>query len=100
MKINRGKRADANNMSIYIYRHNFLRFGVWGKVNPPEKGFFGGEIKQNGACFFKGGRNEITQFLKSVSNNMSIYRRNLETADFNNMSIMIPWVQIEENRRL
>ena len=66
-----------------------------GRLTPRKRVFWGGEIKKNGAWFFKGGRNEITQFLNSDSNNMK-----LETADSNNMSIMIPWVQIEENRRL
>ena len=74
---------------VYIYRHNFLRFGVWVKVYPPEKGFFGGEIKKMGLGFLRGKRNEITQFLKSDSNYTSIYRRKLKRVDANNMSIYI-----------
>ena len=80
MKTNHGKRTDANNMSIYI-QTQLSSFWCLVKVYPPEKGFFGGEIKKMGLGFLRGKRNEITQFLKSDSNNMSIYRRKLKRTD-------------------
>ena len=48
--------------TLIIYRHNFLRFGVWGKVNPPEKGFFGGEIKKMGLGFLGGKETKLHNF--------------------------------------
>ena len=40
---------------VFLYRHNFLRFGDWVKVYPPENGFFGEEIKKKGGLvFFRG----------------------------------------------
>ena len=88
MKTNHGERTDANNMSIYI-QTQLSSFWCLREGKPPGKGFLWGRDKKNGAWFFKGERNEIIQFLKSDSNNMSIYRRKLKRTDANNMSIYI-----------